>query len=142
MVTDPPVTIPADLAGISTGTVEGRLKALGFTAISYVDSLWKPVTPGPDWIVDSVEGAGTGMSRSSTVVVHVVGPPPAPPKTTTKTTTPKPAPPKTTPKPAAPPAPYYANCDAARAAGAAPLHVGEPGYRAALDRDKDGVACE
>jgi Excalibur calcium-binding domain len=37
---------------------------------------------------------------------------------------------------------YYANCTAARAAGAAPLHVGEPGYRTALDRDKDGVACE
>ena len=37
---------------------------------------------------------------------------------------------------------YYANCTAARAAGAAPLHVGEPGYRLALDRDKDGIACE
>jgi endonuclease YncB( thermonuclease family) len=37
---------------------------------------------------------------------------------------------------------YYANCAAARAAGAAPLHEGEPGYRSALDRDHDGVACE
>ena len=37
---------------------------------------------------------------------------------------------------------YYANCTAARAAGAAPLHAGEPGYRLALDRDKDGIACE
>jgi endonuclease YncB( thermonuclease family) len=37
---------------------------------------------------------------------------------------------------------YYANCDAARAAGAAPLHAGEPGYSTKLDRDKDGVACE
>jgi hypothetical protein len=37
---------------------------------------------------------------------------------------------------------YYANCTAARAAGAAPLHAGEPGYRSALDRDKDGIACE
>ena len=37
---------------------------------------------------------------------------------------------------------YYANCSAARAAGAAPLRAGAPGYRAALDRDKDGVACE
>lgn len=37
---------------------------------------------------------------------------------------------------------YYANCTEARAAGAAPLLVGEPGYRSALDRDKDGVACE
>jgi Excalibur calcium-binding domain len=50
---------------------------------------------------------------------------------------------------AAPPPPstatssaYYANCTEARAAGVAPLHEGEPGYRAALDRDHDGVACE
>ncbi len=37
---------------------------------------------------------------------------------------------------------YFSNCAAARAAGAAPLHEGEPGYRSALDRDHDGVACE
>ena len=37
---------------------------------------------------------------------------------------------------------YYPNCKAAKAAGAAPLYQGEPGYRPELDRDKDGVACE
>jgi type IV secretory pathway VirB10-like protein len=37
---------------------------------------------------------------------------------------------------------YYANCKAARAAGAAPLYKGEPGYSSKLDRDGDGVACE
>ena len=37
---------------------------------------------------------------------------------------------------------YYKNCDAAIAAGAAPLHRGEPGYRPGLDKDGDGVACE
>ncbi|MBP2340348.1 endonuclease YncB(thermonuclease family) [Saccharothrix coeruleofusca] len=69
----------------------------------------------------------------------VAPPPPAP----------KPAPvpaPEPAPKPAPQPEPapevYYRNCDAARAAGAAPLHRGEPGYRAPLDRDNDGVACE
>jgi len=36
----------------------------------------------------------------------------------------------------------YKNCAAARAAGAAPIHYGEPGYRPKLDRDRDGVACE
>lgn len=44
--------------------------------------------------------------------------------------------------PAAPAAAYYANCTAAKAAGAAPLYRGQPGYRSALDRDGDGVACE
>ena len=37
---------------------------------------------------------------------------------------------------------YYKNCSAARAAGAAPILRGEAGYRSALDRDDDGVACE
>ncbi|QAY71871.1 DUF1524 domain-containing protein [Xylanimonas protaetiae] len=37
---------------------------------------------------------------------------------------------------------YYANCSDVRAAGAAPLYSGDPGYRLAMDRDKDGIACE
>lgn len=53
-------------------------------------------------------------------------------------------------KPAPAPAPvekaptevYYANCTAVRAAGAAPIRSGEPGYTRKLDRDGDGVACE
>ncbi|WP_288857557.1 excalibur calcium-binding domain-containing protein [uncultured Corynebacterium sp.] len=50
------------------------------------------------------------------------------------------------PVPAAPaPAParvYYANCSEARAAGAAPIYEGQPGYSRKLDRDGDGIACE
>ena len=37
---------------------------------------------------------------------------------------------------------YYANCAAARAAGAAPVMRGAPGYSRKLDRDNDGVGCE
>ena len=37
---------------------------------------------------------------------------------------------------------HFASCAAARAAGAAPLRRGDAGYRAGLDRDNDGVACE
>ena len=37
---------------------------------------------------------------------------------------------------------YYQNCSAARAAGAAPVMAGAPGYAPHLDRDKDGVGCE
>jgi phosphatidylserine/phosphatidylglycerophosphate/cardiolipin synthase-like enzyme len=36
----------------------------------------------------------------------------------------------------------YANCDAVRTAGKAPLNKGQPGYSTKLDRDGDGVACE
>ncbi|RJQ76109.1 excinuclease ABC subunit C [Pseudonocardiaceae bacterium YIM PH 21723] len=80
-----------------------------------------------------------------------------PPTTTTTTVAPPPPPPVTqapqpvipAPQTYVPPAPapqggsaYYANCTAAKQAGAAPLYRGQPGYRAALDRDNDGVACE
>src|SRR5690606_10675405 len=37
---------------------------------------------------------------------------------------------------------YYRTCADARAAGAAPLRVGDPGYGRHLDRDGDGIACE
>lgn len=37
---------------------------------------------------------------------------------------------------------YYPNCAAARAAGAAPIYEGQPGYGRHLDRDGDGKACE
>jgi hypothetical protein len=36
----------------------------------------------------------------------------------------------------------FPNCAAARAAGAAPIMAGQPGYGAHLDRDGDGVAWE
>jgi hypothetical protein len=36
----------------------------------------------------------------------------------------------------------YRNCAAARAAGAAPVRLGEPGYGPHLDRDGDGIGCE
>jgi hypothetical protein len=72
------------------------------------------------------------------------------PNTRTSTATPLPEPAYTpptttyTPPPAAeaPSSVYYANCSAVRAAGAAPIYAGQPGYSSKLDRDGDGVACE
>ncbi|WP_231580535.1 excalibur calcium-binding domain-containing protein [Corynebacterium kalinowskii] len=55
------------------------------------------------------------------------------------------APPPPAPAPAQAPAPAaasYGSCKEARAAGAAPLYKGSPGYSSKLDRDGDGVACE
>ncbi|MGV0871095.1 excalibur calcium-binding domain-containing protein [Mycolicibacterium sp. XJ879] len=56
------------------------------------------------------------------------------------------APPQSFYEPATPPpssnSAYYPNCAAARAAGAAPILAGQPGYRSGLDGDNDGVACE
>lgn len=51
--------------------------------------------------------------------------------------------PTTNPAPAAPAEEvYYANCSEAKAAGAAPLHKDDPGYRERMDGDRDGIACE
>ena len=55
------------------------------------------------------------------------------PPTTTKTTAKKSAEQK---------AASAASCAQAKAAGAAPLYAGQPGYAKKLDRDGDGVACE
>lgn len=45
---------------------------------------------------------------------------------------------------APPPAPaaFYQNCTAVKAAGAAPIYPGDPGWQSKFDRDKDGVGCE
>mgnify|MGYP000101825958 CR=1 FL=1 len=42
----------------------------------------------------------------------------------------------------APIASAYRSCAEARAAGAAPIYAGQPGYSRKLDRDGDGIACE
>ncbi|MFC5849571.1 excalibur calcium-binding domain-containing protein [Deinococcus petrolearius] len=57
---------------------------------------------------------------------------------TTRSTAPQPS----APAPALPSGVSYRNCTEAKAAGAAPLRRGQPGYSTSLDRDGDGVACE
>ena len=77
-------------------------------------------------------------------------PPPAPAPAAPPAPAPPPPPvpaaepPSAAPPPPAPAAPSvtYKNCDAARAAGAAPVRLGDPGYSRKLDRDGDGIGCE
>ena len=63
--------------------------------------------------------------------------PPAPVAPSPVAPAPAPAP---EPAPAPPAAAYYPNCSAARAAGAAPVYIGGPGY--GTHPDRDGVGCE
>lgn len=87
-------------------------------------------------------------------------PTPSPSPSTTPTPSPEPTTAEPTPEPTvdapveepapeppaqpepAPQQAYYSSCREAKAAGAAPLYRGDPGYRSRLDRDGDGVACE
>jgi hypothetical protein len=55
---------------------------------------------------------------------------------------PAPVAPAPAPAPAAPAAVPFANCAAAKAAGAAPVYAGTPGYGTHLDRDRDGIGCD
>ncbi|MCW2706151.1 MAG: uncharacterized protein JWQ37_4146 [Blastococcus sp.] len=81
------------------------------------------------------------------VVANIPAPQPASAPTPAPRPVPAPKPvPQPVPQPDPVPAPpaevYYANCTAARAAGAAPVLVGQPGYGRHLDRDGDGIGCE
>lgn len=69
--------------------------------------------------------------------------PPVEPAPVEPAPAPEPAQPAPAPVAPAPPATvYYENCDAVRAAGAAPIYSTDPGYSRKLDRDGDGIGCE
>ncbi|MFY0515234.1 excalibur calcium-binding domain-containing protein [Streptomyces anulatus] len=96
---------------------------------------------GEDKLTYEVLVKGTEVP-AATAVVRITVTAPAPEPTPPAHPTPagnasQPAPKATDPAPA-----YYENCDAARAAGAAPVEEGDPGYAPHLDRDGDGVGCE
>lgn len=139
------VPIPSDLVGKSAKDVLSELNGLGFVDVQAYSPDGMAVTLTDAWNVVSIDGGGVSALAGSRITLRVepkatttVAPPP-PPRTTQQA-----PPPAYTPPPPAP-APtevYYKNCDAARAAGAAPIYRGQPGYRAALDRDNDGIACE
>ncbi|MEC4575713.1 excalibur calcium-binding domain-containing protein [Streptomyces virginiae] len=100
--------------------------------------------------------SGTGLvPQYASPVAHLVAPGTGCPAEPNTVLHPKPSP---TPTPAPDPTPAqedddsgtsgggasvsYRNCDAVRAAGAAPIRRGDPGYGRHLDRDGDGVGCE
>jgi endonuclease YncB( thermonuclease family) len=107
---------------------------------------------------DDARGAGRGLwgapcfgntdPPSTVIAPPAPQPQPQPKAAPAPQPTPRPAPvpePETRQAPPPPPAGgevYYRNCAEARAAGAAPIYRGQPGYRPGLDRDNDGVACE
>ncbi|WP_433801220.1 excalibur calcium-binding domain-containing protein [Actinomycetospora sp. CA-084318] len=91
----------------------------------------------------SLDGNGRTCGSAATSTrqpAPVVGnPSPKPQPKAAPKPAPQPRPVAAAPKPAAA---SYKNCAAAKAAGAAPLYAGQPGYSSKLDRDGDGVACE
>lgn len=144
LVVAPKSAVPAP--GASTSSVHPLTSVIPSTSIN------EKVTPSPTPTdtpsptpTPSISAQATADSAppvvtespATTTAVSTAALTTAAPKPVTTTTAP--AAPKTTAQPASV---YYANCAAARAAGAAPLYRGSPGYRSGLDRDNDGVACE
>ncbi len=94
------------------------------------------------------------LSGCATTALPAAGPAPTsaqPPRSSSPTTRTTPVPPAPKPTSRAPrptsqtPQPAgtsYKNCAAVRAAGAAPIYAGQPGYSRKLDRDGDGIGCE
>ncbi|RJT78118.1 DUF1524 domain-containing protein [Arthrobacter cheniae] len=96
-------------------------------------------------VAPSVTPPPAPVETEAPVVVPVAPPvvpePVAPPVVVPEPVAPAPvAPAPVAPAPA--PAPYYANCDAVRAAGAAPIYAGTPGFQPKFDRDNDGIGCD
>ncbi len=121
------VTVTTTRTAVLTATTTATPPALTVTSTVTAAPVTSTVT---STAIPADVGAGAGAGVGTGADVDVQNP----------QADPAPAP---QPLVASPPASsYYKNCSEAKAAGAAPLYRGEPGYRSALDRDDDGVACE
>jgi micrococcal nuclease len=115
--------VDANLAMISSGHAIARYDSLDGYGWHPRQQLYRsadagtPPAGGCDPGSDSAGGAGGAAGAGG--ALGLVGPPQAPDGGV-----------------------YFRNCTEARQAGAAPLRVGQPGYRPSMDRDRDGVACE
>jgi hypothetical protein len=98
-----------------------------------------PNEPLPGGVVAQLPEKAPAPAPEPAPAPVVVAPVPAPRPAPAPAPRPAPAP---APAPAPPASVSYANCDAVRAAGAAPIYAGQPGYSSRLDRDGDGVGCE
>ena len=105
--------------------------------VSVVGDIQTTLTLPPVTTAGPTTAAPTTQPATTQAPITVTAPATTRAPVTTAATTPA-----TAPAPTRPSSVYYANCTAARAAGAAPIYRGEPGYGSHLDRDNDGVACE
>lgn len=143
----------------AASTAASRVQAVSAPTVTVIQTVTQTVTHTAPVSTVTVTRSARARTEETPVEVATSTPeltgPPAPPEPAPLTTTTEepPAPPTEE----APPAPVpladlpdtpdderasYPNCAAARAAGVAPLGVGDAGYSRALDRDGDGVACE
>ncbi|WP_436771169.1 excalibur calcium-binding domain-containing protein [Yinghuangia sp. YIM S09857] len=162
----PTVNMP-DLTGKDLAAATAAVKAAGFTGeVAYRDALgqnrkpaadktWKVCTqmpaPGPSNPQEKVDlaavpgketcsGAPTSVPPVKTADPTRITIPPTKGQTSNP---PNPTATRPDPRPTGRPTfVFYRNCRDVKAAGAAPIRRGDPGYGLHLDRDGDGIACE
>jgi excalibur calcium-binding domain-containing protein len=130
---------------IIVGSIVGGLVLLGL--LGNIGSNGDDAKPTASTLTKTVTVTAQPPTVTATATVTLAAPPapfvapPAPISEPSVEAMP-PLPPFAPLMPPIPSSAYYGSCAAARSAGAAPLHIGEPGYRPGLDGDRDGVACE
>ncbi|CCQ14441.1 putative uncharacterized protein [Rhodococcus sp. AW25M09] len=108
---------------------KNRLVKIGISGmIAAAAMVTAPAVASADPITDFLCNSGSAQ------FCPVFLPPPPPPPSLQAAPAPRSAP--------APSTFEYKNCDAARAAGAAPVYRGDYGFGQHLDRDNDGIGCE
>ena len=144
-----------DVVGQDLPAAVKTLNEAGYKSISMQDENGKILYNSADYVVTAQDPAKGKTATSKTIKLTAkakVKPTPSPtpttkspsptPTTTSPTPTPTPEATSEAPAPAPEPEVFYKNCAAARAAGAAPIYRGQPGYRSKLDADGDGIACD
>lgn len=135
----------------------GGLLVVAFVGILIIGIIVGPqdksddTTPTPTPTPTRTTASPTPTPKPTPTKSATPTPQPSNPTETTETTEPelarttapkpKPTPTRTVTEEVAPPV-YYDNCAEARAAGAAPVRRGQPGYGTHLDRDGDGTGCD
>lgn len=141
---------PTTMVDLGLSEAVDTLEADGWTVVTKDSVEDRTILVESNWVVTGATIDGDTVTLGARKLTDATAPPEpeaAPPaKPVPAVPQPAaPAPAAPAPAPAPEPAPaavHYANCDAVKAAGAAPLLRGQPGYRAGLDRDDDGIACE
>ena len=141
------VTLGAETAlGVAVTLADGQdyaTLALQKGYLKYATAAASPALAAAESAAKQASGGLWGPPCLGSIDAPAPTPTPAAPPAPATKAAPKPPPVETTEKAPEPEhSAYYANCSAAKAAHVTPLHRGEPGYRPALDRDGDGVACE
>ncbi|MCT2030230.1 hypothetical protein HMPREF3086_03930 [Dietzia sp. HMSC21D01] len=127
---DPAVSPPA--TSTSSTTPSSRYSPIpSQTPSPTTGAFASPTSEGLALTDDELGDPGNGGGRPAPLVAPL-------PQTSAYVPPPAPAPQPAVPQYSA----TFGSCAEARAAGAAPLYAGQPGYSSKLDRDGDGVACE